>query len=112
MTPDKQRIAIAEACGWTRAKSKGFIMDGWTRADEDHRRFVVDSKMPDYVTSLDAMHEAEKTLREPQRTEYMNCLYDWAFATQGDSEWAQVTATATQRAEVFLRAIGKWEEDK
>jgi len=51
------------------------------------------------------MHEAEKVLNEKQWVAYWRELYRLnVFPT--------VHATARQRAEAFLRTIGKWEESK
>jgi hypothetical protein len=53
------------------------------------------------------MHEAEKVL-----------ILDCVWATYLDklsvvvAEKSLVNATAAQRAEAFLRTIGKWEEEK
>ena len=56
----------------------------------------------DYCTDLNAMHEAEKTLRGGEWDTYVDLLAD---------TWIEVAhATARQRAEAFLKTIGKWEE--
>jgi hypothetical protein len=72
--------------------------------------------MSDYCTDLNAMHEAEKTLKEPQRTIYLNelievCSFnDWQMSLSSDDEWNQTHAPARQRAEAFLRTVGKFDE--
>jgi hypothetical protein len=59
---------------------------------------------PDYTEDLNAMHEAEKVLNQKQKEDYffiiLNFYGNWPKAIQ---------ATADQRAEAFLRAVGKWE---
>jgi len=58
----------------------------------------------DYCANLNAMHEAEATLTEDQL---------WRMAREierNDEQW-YFRATARQRAEAFLRTLGKWEEE-
>lgn len=61
--------------------------------------------LPDYLNDLNAMHEAEKVLTRPQVERYVGC-----FSNIMDMEEA-MRVTAKQRAEAFLRAINKWEEE-
>ena len=105
MTQEKQRIAIATACGWT-ADSWCLTPSGWVFADA----------VPDYHNDLNAMHEAEKVLTVAQRITYANQI---GVVLSGESVgraipnwWFIHEATAAHRAEAFLRAIGKWEEAK
>lgn len=102
MTDEAQRIAIAEACGWTEVRQEFISFYGRNPGNN-----VTRLQLPDYLNDLDAMHEAEKTLKEPQRTVYLNHLYG---EEEADNEWKQVHATARQRAEAFLRTVGKWED--
>ena len=92
MSPEKQRIAIAKACG----------------EDNDS---IVRELIPDYLNDLNAMHEAEKVLIDQRMvTAYVTCLCSLCErAMPMQMLWH---ATATQRAEVFLRTIGKWEGAK
>jgi hypothetical protein len=60
---------------------------------------------PDYLNDLNAIHEAEKVLNNVQRERYRTEL---VYSHAG----RDVFATAAQRAEAFLRTIGKWEDDK
>lgn len=94
MIPEQQRIAIAEACGWhTIAFNRGWVKvgDGETQA-----------MIPDYLNNLNAMHEAENVLTADQWYEYDRLM------PLRDPQ--KMHATAAQRAEAFLRAIGKWVE--
>lgn len=124
MTPEQQRIAIAEACGW-KLKSNGLSpMWSWQNESLIHRIKWVAHKvmasqgvLPDYLNDLNAMHEAEKVLTPDTRPEYLCQLFD--AATRGrsglypvDENYLSHHATASQRAEAFLRTIGKWEEAK
>ena len=98
MSPEAQRIAIAEACGIV---SK----DKWGSLYKTPRGILRDC--PDYPTDLNAMHEAEKVLTLPERRKYRKTLL-------GHCEPASIAihATAAQRAEAFLRTLGKWEDAK
>ncbi len=59
---------------------------------------------------LNAMHEVEKVLVDPQRKQYAELL----LPMMGEPEWSynDVFATAAQRAEAFLRTIEKWDDSK
>jgi len=90
MIPKEQRIAIAEACGWT----KGY---DWSRSDGI-------GVLPDYLNDLNAMHEAEKALDGMDQLTYLAKLHEGNHYCS----WAGTCATAAQRAEAFLKTIGKW----
>ena len=89
MTPEEQRVAIAEACG----------------EDSDS---IVRKLIPNYLNDLNAMHDAEKVLFD--RNDWSACIYD-KHLHEATSAW-KWNATASQRAEAFLRTIGKWNERK
>jgi len=57
--------------------------------------------VPGYLTDLNAMHEAEKVLIE--RDEWAN--YERTLTKR---HLYPIRATAAQRAEAFLRTLGKW----
>jgi hypothetical protein len=100
MTPEQQRIAIAEACGWK---------TGYRDPEAWH-------PLPDYLKDLNAMHEAGKILTPKKRIDYWNRLNELVGNPPTDNiylVWGDVVfATASQRAESFLRTIDKWEEAK
>jgi hypothetical protein len=105
MTPEQQRIAIAEACGWTEIEPCTCcygVSWGYQPTPGAHKKHV-----PDYINDLNAMHEAEKVLTNEQLEVYCNILHKPNHGVY----WA-IHATAAQRAEAFLRTIGKWEEAK
>lgn len=98
MTDEKINFAIAEACGLEHDASAL----GLKAVREGEYRGVI----PSYTTDLNAMHEAEKTLNGVQQFAYMGELARLdTYCT-----WSSMTATARQRAEAFLRTLGKWEE--
>jgi hypothetical protein len=93
MKPHRQRIAIAKACGFK-----------WSEYSDELGQLVAEFT-PNYLNDLNAMAEAENlVLKSAQQCrDYANVLDD------GNGGHF---ATAAQRAEAFLRTIGKWEDDK
>ena len=106
---DKQiNIAIAEACGWKYANNETHAPDGsfwWSKEPE----------IPDYCNDLNAMHKAEATLDFEQAELFEDELCDVTFKNNDGLEnplpcrFSVCHATARQRAEAFLKTIGKWE---
>jgi hypothetical protein len=103
MTPEAQRIAIAEACGKVYHKP----------TEEEKKRGSYYQYEPDYLNDLNAMHEAEKVLTRSQLEHYFDNLTNCVFLSQSRGErkttWTFMS-TAAQRAEAFLRTLGKWKE--
>ena len=98
MTPENQRKAIAEACGWMVFN----LNNGNHKLPNGDWECGV--RVPDYPNDLNAMHEAEKLLEQV-------CIYESLLdLVCVDSFGGARMATASQRAEAFLRTIGKWEE--
>jgi hypothetical protein len=110
MSPEKQRIAIAEACGWKcRASTNKDFEFVWMHKDEGYCY-----ALPDYAEDLNAMHEAERVALNSAEllSEYADQLDKVCVPTHICclTHWQSVVmATAAQRAEAFLKAIGKWE---
>lgn len=115
MSPEAQRIAIAEACGyvrlfqtrleWQEDSDSGAWQEKVMR-DERERR------IPDYLIDLNAMHAAEGCLKIGQWPTYEQHIREAQARQNGDSFARRfiIHATAAQRAEAFLRTIGKWED--
>lgn len=59
--------------------------------------------MPNYCTNLNAMHEAEEFITGAIFRDY----FEWLTR---NAKGLGIRATARQRAEAFLRALGKWEK--
>ena len=106
MNPEQQRVAIAEACGRVQRP------DGsWFPIGKDYGS----AGIPDYLNDLNAMHEAEKVLGAcwPTYCEHLLEIVEPEPRTlEICHRWNLLHATASQRAEAFLRTIGKWEEAK
>jgi hypothetical protein len=116
MNPEQQRIAIAEACGWE-LKSNGLSpMWSWQNESLTHRiKWVAHKEMasqgvlPDYLNDLNAMHEAEDTIRD-NSWGWLTYMSQLNRIPSLEDEWllAAVHATAAQRAEAFLKALELW----
>lgn len=86
---------IAEVCGWKLEKHYWLTPEGCEAFTWD---------IPDYCNDLNAMHEAEKMLKEKQTHAYACELNEKVWY------WGLIHATARQRAEAFLRTRRRWEE--
>lgn len=116
MKPEEQRIAIAEACGWKGQYGKQWLRE-YDKEGNDVWAFSGTcpdgelSPLPDYLNDLNAMHEAERTLDINQLSQYADELDKICVEVHicPLTHWsAVVCATASQRAEAFLKTIGKW----
>jgi hypothetical protein len=88
MTPEQQRIAIAEVCPFVEKYGKGELLWRW------QGRLIYFDPLND----LNAMHEAEKVVKRVwgKYVKQLNAIADPACAT------------AAQRAEAFLRTLNLW----
>lgn len=116
MNPEAQRIAIAEACGakrrlWYSAshwflsfdESLPVAIESWSDTEAPRKHWL--HTLPDYLNDLNAMYEAEKMIPKDKRQLYINYL-----AALIAMDYFLIThASASQRAEAFLRTIGKYE---
>ena len=122
MTPQKQRIAIAEACGW-----KGPFQLEWLREYGREGEDVWEmcgtnpegerAPFPDYLNDLNAMHQVEKVIVPSSEYTLSSYMFELSkiVIPAGSTRRGLISeyifhATAAQRAEAFLRTIGKWEE--
>lgn len=118
LTPEQKRIAIAECCGWTEIERNPFhpnpplcgfnISQGKTPEQNCGSRWGI----PDYLNSLDAMAQAEATLSYEEADRFDCELYDICKRDNSEREYpmpgrfAVIHATASQRAEAFLKVKG------
>lgn len=117
MTDQEINQAIAEVCGWTRAYIKDlcgeFEHKFWnppvpvslTLPNEWNGGKVREQNLPDFCHDLNAMHEAEQILNDYEKTQMV--------ASVGEIRKKcgfVFHATARERAEAFLRTVGKWKE--
>lgn len=131
MNEQEQRIAIAEACGKNvtayRFMYRTFYKQDWeesphyrtereangqrgyesnwreTKSGETVRSY---HNTENYPRDLNAIAEAEKTLSTIEHELFRGALYE--ICERDERKW--ISATASQRAEAFLRAKGLWKE--
>lgn len=101
MTDEQINHAIAEACGISGNTYKLCLKTGNYE------------QSPNFCNDLNAMHEAENVLTDDKYVIFSNYLYDGECEKQKQTkQWRWLSATARQRAEAFLRTLGKWEDGK
>jgi len=113
MTDLEINIAIAEACfpGWKEAE---FYEDGAVRLYKAGKMYFsalaedmgTPCGIPNYCHDLNAMHEAEASQLWPDAAFWNR--YSLELGGLCNSLAPALHATARQRAEAFLRTIGKW----
>lgn len=109
MTDHKINVAIAEACGWTEFHTEDFTEMGvpcFVQMALPPGFIHIENSMPlpNYCNDLNAMHEAEDFLRGNEFLRYAEMLDSIIGSLNG------IRATARERAEAFLRVLGKWKE--
>lgn len=129
MKPEQQRIVIAEECGWefkfeddgsvTVISPSKQLRSSWFPQDHSGRHVAFRiANLPDYLNDLNSMHEAEKVLSNSLWYKYRHEIN--AIVLHDDSNYWRdernlvsycIHATASQRAEAFLKTIGKWVEE-
>lgn len=117
MTEEQINIAIAESLGWRRVKTdiEVFVFPpnsksgiGYLTKDLNHPRIL--GFLPNYAGDLNATNEMENALTDPgDFCAYAEELCKVVSRRKTDGPtYASVSATARQRAEAYLRTIGKW----
>lgn len=114
MKPEEQQIAIAEACGWTAVGLRLATTNRVTPITGRHPIYKDILEIPDYLNDLNAMHEAEKVLEPDLFGKYCLTLqkitsYENWFEVE--NRFHLIHATASQRAEAFLKTLGLWKEE-
>ncbi|CAB4163617.1 hypothetical protein UFOVP811_44 [uncultured Caudovirales phage] len=102
MTDEQINQRIAEACGWR--------WDQGYRWKDSSGLSAFAWDISDYCNDLNAMHEAERVLKGYEQIH----TYIWHLSNRNDWETdfklMEVHISARDRAEAFLRTLGKWEE--
>ena len=121
MSEEEINVAIAECLGWTGPFEKCWLY-GYGREGEDVWAFCgTDAdgerdKLPNYCGDLNAMHEAMSILDYEQADEFDDHLCDICKRANDIADnptpwrFAVTNAAAIQRAEAYLRTLGKWIE--
>jgi hypothetical protein len=117
MTPEAQRIKIAEACGWKHVTWNGGDSIPFGDNPKGNKSSRAYDHLPDYLNDLNAIKEAEDRLDEVTHGLYRGTLRAMITGRQeaipvmnGKEYRAWFSATAAQRAEAFLRTLNLWEE--
>jgi hypothetical protein len=111
MTPEAQRIAIAEACGYKDVHE--VIVRNVKFHGDDRKGGITSDKgwIPDYLNDLNAMHEAEKVIPDGHvYWEFVEQLRQIVDSKHNDYVAHVASATAAQRAEAFLKTLGLWKD--
>ena len=111
MKAEYQRVLIGEIHGWTfhppfdglsNIDYKAEALACWVKPGNSPHQTEI---LPDYLNDLDAMHEVEKLLSVEQWISY------WSFLEPlvcRPNNTPIIFATATQRAEAFLKTFNFW----
>lgn len=120
MSPEAQHIAIGTAVGLADIKaSYGFTFDAPHYLVAYCSMGDVRALVPFYTNDLNAMHEAEGILAGDRKITFLNILAEIAgwhgdeislegYAAHTPELFAFVHATASQRAEAFLKTLNLW----
>jgi hypothetical protein len=106
MNDEQINAAIAEACGWVdcRVVQKATLGVCTPVAYGRPNKYGHDVVCPSFAIDLNAMHEVEKVLREKE------LLFEYAMHISHSHHYEHLLrATARERAEAFLKTLGKWE---
>lgn len=125
MNPEQQRIAIAKQIGWQLERkpqpSLGRDLVRWIdpsgKATSSHLVFENSGELgylPDFTRDLNAMHEAERILipGSKENGNWYGFVKALGEIVERDKTGSNIHATASQRAEAFLRTLGLWCESK
>lgn len=137
MTNQQINAAIAEITGsnklvglkkrglWWRHEAHGYThneSEAWCTTEEEAKKYArpndiypvtIERFHPiDYCNDLNAMHKAIMEFDNETIARIDSCLTMLFDPEEGNVLHKTINATARQRAEAFLRALGKWEEVK
>jgi hypothetical protein len=109
MTDAEINVAIAEACGWRECRIEvdalGVIGTGISPNDFER------SRVPGFVHDLNAMHEAERALKDDEQWQYCQNVLIVVARSIPRATWMEALhATAAEKAEAFVRTLGLWKE--
>lgn len=118
MTPEEQRIALAEWAGWkyspdANSSIKHEAIMAWYRPGNSPWQL---EQLPDYLNDLNAVHELEEKLTAEQQFEYVYALNEALGLVPLDSPasyreavlWVFTHSTSAQRCEALLKTLNLW----
>ena len=105
LTPEEQRIKVAELCGWTDCQRIVQTCDAPRGIHPQHaHKRIWHRVIPDYLNDLNAMHEAVCNQGIPFCISFYHSLLT-VIGHHDHMEMEAVIATAAQRAEAFVLAM-------
>lgn len=108
MTKDEINIAIAEYCGWKKELISFGISEIWIAPIEelrwDHYNFNSVCGPPDFHRDLNLMFKAEESLKYDDL--HASACYNVELLEKFEYT---VSISAADRAEMFVKVIGRWE---
>lgn len=107
MTTDEMRIAVAEHLGWDASED---VLTGSGMVQHPDGGRVPRNLIPNFPEDLNAMAEAEKVLFGTLIRGFNAAGIYWNVLTNVCKTKQVWHATAPQRAEAFLKTVGKWIE--
>ncbi len=123
MTAEAQQLTIVEACGLCIFQGTGRFENRAGTVSEfcvKCGRRLGAHELPDYLNDLNAMRKAWGILNAPQRARFAEEMAYVVLSVHNDPKCEFVfsrcslslfaNGTAAQRAEAFLKTIGKWIE--
>ena len=114
MNKEQQRIAIAEACGWTECRLiKSYDGEQVPYGVAPNESPIL-NETPDYLNDLNAMHEALDKVENDGLFLYELDQVIWEERKTRElvSQMDRLKAKPHQLAEAFLKTIGKWEGEQ
>lgn len=108
VTDQEINIAIAEACGYYYGRTVDDPLFGCWRTPSGKQTST--GCVPDYCHDLNAMHAVEAGMVGHQMIRYQAELSSLGTKNPHVSCWDIIHADSRQRAEAFLRTIGKWRD--
>ena len=111
MTPEQQRIRIAELQEWKRVS-----VHSWHNGNRDQKQWLSVDDLPDYLNSRDAIVPVLAGLtEEEERTRFVTVICYDVFKTVDHpsgiiGHMDLLLATPAQLSEAYLRTKGEWEK--
>lgn len=118
MTEQEINQAIAEHLGWVK-HMRGDVCGYWKSSHHGHLRF---DSVPNYCNDLNCMRHAWESLSHADRITFHRSLVSVVLGQSRDGVGVDgrnaaatlfgeiENATSIQRAEAFVKAVGKWKE--
>lgn len=116
MTEQQINVAIADIMGWTQITEHALLRESMGRSyTGKHPQGGVIMDIPNYCGDLNAMADAEGTLTFTDRQTYYCNVQRVMSSSLPDHRYLVmqecIRATARQRAEAFLRTVGRLVEE-